>query len=72
MPRGAGLAGKVEAEHRPVPTVPPGVGREGGRGDVGVREREFVCVCAHVCVSGREADFRARICDRGAGGAGTS
>lgn len=38
MPRGAGAAGKVEAEQGPVPTVLPGVGRVGGRGDVGVRE----------------------------------
>lgn len=27
VPRGAGAAGKVEAEHGPVPTVLPGVGR---------------------------------------------
>lgn len=28
---------------------------------------ESLCVCAHVCLSGREADFRAQTCDRGAG-----
>lgn len=38
VPRGAGSAGKVEAEPRPVPTVLSGVGREGERDDVGVRE----------------------------------
>lgn len=38
VPSGAGSAGKVEAEHGPVPTVRPGVGRVGGRGEVGVRE----------------------------------
>lgn len=51
VPRGAGAAGKVEAEHRPVPTVLLGVGRVcGGRGDVGVRELEFVCVRALLCL----------------------
>lgn len=38
VPRGAGSAGKVEAEPGPVPTVLPGVGRMGARGKVGVRE----------------------------------
>ena len=37
-PRGAGSAGKVEAEPGPVPAVLPGVVRMGDRGKVGVRE----------------------------------
>lgn len=39
VPRGAGAAGKVEAEHRPVPTVLPGWGGWGAEAMwVGVRE----------------------------------
>lgn len=46
-----GAAGKVEAQHGPVPIDMPGMGKVEGRGGVGVSEN--VCVCAHVCVSGR-------------------
>lgn len=48
MPRGAGKARKVEAEHRPVSTYLPGVENVGHRSNVGVREIEFVCARATV------------------------
>lgn len=48
VPRGAGKAGKVEAEHGPVSTYLPGVENVGHRSNVGVSESEFVCARATV------------------------